>query len=276
MSRARYFWDFGQVQLLTDTRECVQFLGTVCSRHRMWEKAVNTTMPAQIFRIVEFQWDGCRCSGLGLNIVDISSKCSGAMWVLRRLQMEACRKLPFLSSLQPPVHVRLVSIIYLSLIYPSMSAPAVKIATENVKTRDEEMRRVTAEWFCTSCESPPAQSSPAQPSPAQPSPAQLMCVMCLLCWVNCSPPLRPRRSQDLECCRLRTAAVLQCCTRCRDSDGSAATNVCFLPFSYLYNYTHVVLGYNLDIDTACPLPVCLCAFMNVELDMADDLTRLKW
>ena len=50
-----YFWDFGQVQLLTDTRECVQFLGTVCSRHRMWEKAVNTTMPAQIFRIVEFQ-----------------------------------------------------------------------------------------------------------------------------------------------------------------------------------------------------------------------------
>ena len=107
MSR-NYFWDFGQVQLLTDTRECVQFLWTVCSRHRMWEKAVNTTMPAQIFRIVEFQWDGCRCSGLGLNIVDISSKCSGAMWVLRRLQMEACRKLPFLSSLQPPVHVRLV------------------------------------------------------------------------------------------------------------------------------------------------------------------------
>ena len=72
--------------------------------------------------------------------------------------MEACRKLPFLSSLQPPVHVRLVlgagcddcrvcgPIYYLlSLICLSMSAPAVKIATENVETRGKEMRRVTAE-----------------------------------------------------------------------------------------------------------------------------------
>ena len=34
---------------------------------------------------------------------------------------------------------------YLLSLYLSMSALAVKIATENVKTRDEEMRRVTAE-----------------------------------------------------------------------------------------------------------------------------------